>query len=158
MMKIDQTITVDDPTRQGNCLSACVASLLHLRLDQVPHFAEYEPDTPNAWWALLVGFMAGRGLAPTELDDPGDAEPGEVVFVAGPSPRGPFWHQVLYRDGVLWHDPHPSRDGLVAVTEVLAWRPVRFDHEPTAQPRDDVCPWHPDSIETRDRHAAGGAA
>ena len=130
---VDQTILAADPTRQGNCLAACVATFLGIPLEEVPHFAEYQPDDePHAWWHLLIGFMAGHGLWPVELADPGDAEPGEVVFAAGPAARGVF-HQVLYRDGVLFHDPHPSKAGLVAVSEVEAWRPIRHDHTPTPE-------------------------
>lgn len=130
MTLVDQTILASDPNRQGNCLPACVATYLGVPLEEVPHWAEYQTDDPGAWWHHWLGFMAGHGLWPTELDDPGDAQPGEVVFVCGPSERGVL-HQVLYRDGRLFHDPHPSRAGLLAVTEVLAWRPVRHDHQPT---------------------------
>lgn len=126
-MKVDQTLFVDTPDRQGNCLSACVATFLSIELEAVPHFAEYLPDEGDSWWHLYIGFVAGHGLWPIELDDPSDAEPGEVVFVCGPSERGAL-HQVLYRDGALWHDPHPSRAGLLGVTEVIAWRPIRHDH------------------------------
>jgi hypothetical protein len=133
---VDQTILATDPNRQGNCLSACIATYLDVPLDQVPHFAEYLPDEGDAWWHLFIGFMAGRGLWPVQLDDPHDALPGEVTFVCGPSERGVL-HQVLYRDGVLFHDPHPSRAGLLGVTEVLVWRPIRHDHEPTERTSDD---------------------
>jgi hypothetical protein len=125
--RVDQTLFVDTPDRQGNCLSACVATFLTIDLEAVPHFAEYLPDEGDSWWHLYIGFMAGHGLWPTELDDPSEAEPREVVFVCGPSERGAL-HQVLYRDGALWHDPHPSRAGLLAVTEVIAWRNVVHDH------------------------------
>lgn len=128
--RVDQTLFVTTPGRQGNCLSACVASYLGLDLEDVPHFAEYpagEFCEGDAWWHLYVGFMAGHGRELVELDDPTDARPGEVVFVCGPSERGVL-HQVLYRDGTLWHDPHPSRAGLLGVTEVIAWRPTQHDH------------------------------
>lgn len=128
---IDQTILAGDPKRQGNCLAACVATFLGVDLEEVPHFAEYQPpQEPTAWWHLWIGYMAGHGYWITELDDPTDAEPGEVVFVCGPSPRG-VMHQVLYRDGALWHDPHPSRAGVLGVSEVLAWRTTLHDHTPT---------------------------
>lgn len=138
MTRIDQTIFATDPTRQGNCLSACVASWLERPLDQVPHFVELgvqahgEEDTVY-WWAMFIGYMAGHGYWPVQLETPEAAEPGEIVFVMGMSPRG-VCHQVLYRDGELWHDPHPSRAGIVDVREVLAFRPVRHDHAPTPEP------------------------
>ena len=147
MSRVNQTITADDPQRMGNCVSACVASLLNRPLDEVPHFGEEGlalgdtlQDGPNgrvghgiAWWAMLLGYMAAAGYAPVELTDVDQAEPGELLFVAGMSPRG-IMHQVIYRDGELLHDPHPSHDGLVDIREVLAWRPRRWDHRPTEPP------------------------
>lgn len=129
-MSTDQTILHDDPARQGNCLSAAVASFLHVDLEEVPHFAEYAPDDKDAWWHFLLGFMAGHGYWCYDLPSVHEAEPGEWLFVMGPSPRG-VMHQVIYRDGELFHDPHPSRAGVTEVKEVLVWRPVRHDHTPS---------------------------
>ncbi|MBM0124573.1 hypothetical protein [Pimelobacter simplex] len=145
MSRVNQTTTADDPQRLGNCVSACVASILNRPLDEVPHFAEEGrllgdtlDDGENtasgiAWWAMMLGYMAAAGYSPVQLAHVDQAEPGEYLFVAGLSPRG-VMHQVIYRDGLLWHDPHPSRDGLVDVREVLAWRPRRWDHTPTPPP------------------------
>lgn len=142
--RVDQTILASDPKRQGNCVSACVATYLGVELASVPHFIEQDPEATVdgsaggiGWWWLLVGFMAGHGLWPVELDRVEDGEPGELLFVAGPSIRGVL-HQVLYRDGVLWHDPHPSKAGLLSVVEVLAWRPHTHDHNPTAPEAEEV--------------------
>lgn len=138
---VDQTILASDPKRLGNCVAACVASYFGVPLATVPHFLEIGQNLHKSidsdqgtdsthWWALLLGYMAGRGLWPVDLQTVKDGRPGEVLFVAGNSPRGVL-HQVLYRDGALWHDPHPSRDGILDVVEVIAWRPAEHDHEPT---------------------------
>ena len=150
-MFVDQTIFADDPKRKGNCVAACVATYLGIPLARVPHFIEdgiawgdaVDADDLSAgsfpggsvsqgnhWWAEWMGFMHGYGLYPCRLESVADALPEEVVFVSGPGSRG-VGHQVLYRDGVLWHDPHPSRDGLLEITEVLAFRHhTGFDHSP----------------------------
>lgn len=140
--RVDQTIFVTDTARKGNCVAACVATFLDLPLNAVPHFIEFgiaygdsddvgAASAGNAWWAMQLGFMAGRGWWPVELGSVTDGEAGEILFVAGNSPRG-VMHQVLYRDGRLWHDPHPSRDGITDIAEVLAFRPLsHFDHTPT---------------------------
>ena len=137
--QVDQTILASDPKRPGNCVSACVASYLDIPLTAVPHFIETWPATTDGtegssdWWHALVGFMAGHGYWPHDLTPRGESpEPGEIVFAAGMSERG-VMHQVLYRDGELWHDPHPSRAGVLEVTEVIAWRRVTFDHTPTGE-------------------------
>lgn len=141
MSRVDQTILASDPKRKGNCVAACIASLLDVPLDQVPHFVEYgihygdddvdKVSNGNAWWAMMLGYLAARGYWPVELEKVTDAEPGEFLLVAGMSTRGAL-HQVIYRDGQLWHDPHPSRDGVLDVQEVLALRSLPgFDHTPT---------------------------
>lgn len=140
--RIDQTILAGDPKRKGNCVAACVASILGLPLDRVPHFIEFgiaygdsddvqAVSSGNNWWAMMLGFLAGHGLWVTELEKVTDADPDEYLLVAGMSPRGVL-HQVVYREGRLWHDPHPSRAGVLDVREVLAVRKLPgFDHEPT---------------------------
>jgi hypothetical protein len=151
--KVDQTIFVTDhPKRLGNCVAACVASALGLRLEQVPHFIEFgiyygdKPDpkdtsSGSAWFAMMAGFFAGHGVWPVTVESVDHAEPGELVFVHGPSPRG-VGHQVLYRDGRLWHDPHPSRDGLLSIStdgSLFVLRPlpeVGFDHAPVGRARE----------------------
>ena len=70
---------------------------------------------------------------PVELDSIEDAESTDWLLVAGMSPRGVV-HQVVYRGRRLWHDPHPSRAGVLDIQEVLAIRPlpaVGFCHAPT---------------------------
>ena len=139
--RVDQTIFAADPQRKGNCVAACIATLLSVGLAEVPHFIEFgiaygdaedgKSSKGSHWWDMMLGFLAGHGLWITELESVRDADRGEVLLVAGPSPRG-VMHQVLYRDGRLWHDPHPSRDGVLEVAEVLAVRPLSFfDHAPT---------------------------
>ena len=137
MTKVDQTIFATDPKRKGNCVSACVATHLGLSLSTVPHFIEHDREATvdgstqsSTWWDMLTGFMAAFGLWPVELTDPAEGEPKEILWVAGMSERGVL-HQVLYRDGELWHDPHPSRAGVLDVREVLAWRLTLHDHTPT---------------------------
>ena len=138
-----QTIFHTNPERLGNCYAACVAEFLHLDIDQVPHFVEQgiiltqEPGDTTGWWALSVGFMWAHHLTPVRLDSLDDAESGEIVFASGPSPRG-VPHQVLYRDGALYFDPHPSCAGITEVTEVMRYARVHaHNHDPNAS-HDDV--------------------
>lgn len=155
--RVDQTIFYDDPKRPGNCFAACVATAVGLPLCRVPHFVEWGQWFHNerrkdasdvdrkCWWAMFVGYAAGLGLIPEVVESPDDAAPGELVFASGPSPRG-VAHQVLYRDGQLWHDPHPSRAGIVSFATdgvMYVLRPIPtagHDHSPTsdAQPEGDT--------------------
>ena len=143
--KVNQTIFQTDSQRNGNCFAACVASALGKQLADVPHFVEWgqhlhngairddnDPDR-NHWWSMFLGYAFALGLMPHALGHVDEAAAGEPVFVAGPSARG-VQHQVLYRDGELWHDPHPSRAGVTSITERFVLRPVPasgHDHDPS---------------------------
>ncbi len=114
MRRITQTIIVGDGSGlPGNCLQAAVASLVGHDLDAVPHFALY-PD----WFERLAAF--GHNLGYSVQLRPPPERPAQVFgLLFGPSPRG-VSHAVAVEDAIVW-DPHPSRDGLVSVSEYVAW-------------------------------------
>lgn len=92
--------------QRGDCLRACVASLFGLPLAEVPHFVAHDD-----WWGCLEGWLAGRNMAVTWIE--GGPTVWHTPYIAtGKSPRGPFKHAVIERNGDLIHDPHPSGAGL----------------------------------------------
>ncbi len=92
---------------RGNCLQACVASIFDLPLDQVPHFVAQQN-----WWGSLEAWLGERGLVPIWVPR-GDVFPWNAHYLAtGNSPRGPFKHVVVERNGEMVHDPHPDGTGL----------------------------------------------
>lgn len=112
-----------DPTRpdhRGNCWQTVIASLLELPLDAVPHFVQDDHDHHGAhewhWWNRTLDFLRDRGHRLDPVTDMA-AAPGEYLIVMGKSPRagGTVHHAVIYRDGVMVHDPHPDRTGLVTI-------------------------------------------
>lgn len=117
MTPVDQRVFAEREGDVGDCLSACVASLLNLPLDDVPVFVA-EPN----WHAAMDNWLAERGLALIYLHflrgtwpwiPPRDVP----LIVGGQSPRGPWGHAVIgiWREGAMevLHDPHPSRAGIV---------------------------------------------
>lgn len=139
MIPVDQTIFGDGENGRpvGNCWQACVASLLDLPLDKVPHFAL---ECPNLWFMstrLFVIEHSGFDLGCYIPDFP-ITFPGGCVIGTGRSPRGNFNHAVIL-DGVcgeMIHDPHPSRDGLADhVIEVFG-----FTELPLGRPHPSVRP------------------
>lgn len=96
-----------DPDTTGNCVAACVASILELDLADVPNFAA---KPPGEYWPGVVEWMTARGWMPIVWD--GHFPYPGYYMVSGNSPRGDFKHLVVYRDGEMVHDPHPSGDGL----------------------------------------------
>lgn len=116
MREVTQSILHGDPSgRPGNCLQAAVASLLELDLDGVPHFIEYDD-----WLERLRDFCLAHGYRP--LLRPPSAHVA-LGMAWGPSERG-VRHAVVWIDGMLAWDPHPSRAGLLRITELIAFEPA----------------------------------
>ncbi|MDX3245848.1 hypothetical protein [Streptomyces sp. ME18-1-4] len=116
MKPVTQTILHGDPSgRPGNCLQAAVASLLNLPLDEVPHFIEHDD-----WEERLAAFCTARGYQPIMRSPDADVPYG---MAWGPSERG-VRHAVVWVDGAIAWDPHPSRAGLLKVTELIAFEPI----------------------------------
>jgi hypothetical protein len=108
-----QTVLHDPESGQhGNCLSAVVASLLHLPIEDVPLFIA------PSWQSDLNAFLRPFGLGYLQV---GDFERwcDEVGIkfcfheVAGPSPRhDDVFHACVGINGKVVFDPHPGSDGL----------------------------------------------
>ncbi len=102
--------------RLGNCQSACLAMLLGAPLETVPNFAAIaEAEGNNAAYAAQSEWLRERGWALLTIV-PWQAlpwPPSRGCYIAGGmSPRG-FRHAVIFKDGEMWHDPHPSHEGIV---------------------------------------------
>lgn len=115
----DQEFTVGDGSgRTGDCLRAAIATLLQIPCDRVPHFGEF-----SDWVAAVQCFRDGlefRWPQPSRPLFPAVDADGGMVVGCGRSPRG-HMHAVLMSatDGMIVHDPHPSRDGLAGDVEYL---------------------------------------
>lgn len=113
-----QTIFSDEKKGTvGNCLAACVASLLDLPIEALPHFSWYMGD----WYRMLYNFLKEKGYevngTQTIKENP-DWHKGfkgidGYVIVGGKSPRGIHnGHAVIYKDGQPFFDPHPDNNFL----------------------------------------------
>src|SRR5215471_12277424 len=102
MRPVDQTTYgIND----GNCFSACVASILEISLDQVPRF--FGPTADFFRW------LAPQGLSATLFKSANNYIPRGYAIAAGPSLRfAGRLHACVVYDGSVVHDPHYSRDGL----------------------------------------------
>lgn len=128
---VTQTVLAsdDENAEKGNCFAACVASLLRLPITEVPNFV----NDPDGWPENLHGWLRERGMGYLWLivkDEHGNAARLEELplqlrsmgaiglhLIYGTSPRGHL-HSCVGDGGVLVHDPHPSRAGLVDVNGV----------------------------------------
>ena len=85
----------------GNCLQACLASVLEVALDAVPHFVVLEDhhDAMNRW--LLEHY----GLYVLAFPSTGPEPWAQGYYLqSGKGPRGAE-HIVVMKDGELAHDP-----------------------------------------------------
>ena len=121
MNKVDQ-IFVHDPDRGqvGDCVRACLATLLNRALLDLPHFAQDYPDVLELNRAINDWLRAEHGLHLIEIDYESFQDwldfnvAGSVRHIIyGYSPRH-IRHAVVGIDGVMVHDPHPSKAGLLS--------------------------------------------
>lgn len=103
----------------GNCFSAAVASILELPLTDVPFFM-----TGDDWYVGFQAWLLARGLV-ADYYPAYRERPDGYAILSGLSPRYEgVYHSVVALDGVLVHDPHPSRAGLLSTLDYIALRPV----------------------------------
>lgn len=122
MKPVDQTLFGQGV---GNCFAACVASILEIRLEDVPNFCGQYAE--GKWYAEFIKWLAPRGLAPLTQQFPGDPDsfmgwvrtcaPNIPWIAGGPTDRG--LHCCVYIGDKLVHDPNPNfdRKGLDAVDD-----------------------------------------
>ena len=105
----------------GNCQSATIATLLEKNIEDVPCFSEGIDleNTSKAEIDILYNQNLRKWLRSlgydtvtfTDVEFFLDYLKG-YYLVAGQSPRG-YCHSVIYKDGELWHDPHPEGGGVI---------------------------------------------
>lgn len=122
MKPVTQTILHNPPETIGNCFVACLSSVLEIPIDSIPHFAEracikrdpLQVDQ-KLWDQAIQNFLKPLGWMYFTIwaDDYTRKNVRGYHLIEGNSKRGP--HVVVGKDGVMVWDPHPSREGLVAV-------------------------------------------
>jgi hypothetical protein len=122
----------------GNCHITCIACLTGIDPELFPQ----PPLDPYGWEEYLKEidyFLEKREISvlriyPTDeiLKDLGAHYPNIPMIVGGLSPRGKGRHAVIYLDGKMIHDPHPSGDGIVgdpdySISIILSHRPWKLN-------------------------------
>jgi hypothetical protein len=102
MRPVDQTTYGPD---NGNCFSACLASILEIPLEEVPVFL-------GTHWDDFLPWLAERGLSASIYPRKEYVPPGFSI-AGGHSKRfAGRKHACVAYNGMVVHDPHFSRDGL----------------------------------------------
>ena len=105
-----------DGIHSGNCLAACLASLLEIPLWMVPPFEDMfgrgdHTERMVEWLSRMFG-MEMRAYSGHPVEDM-----PEFYIASGKSPRG-VHHAVIYSKGAMVHDPHFSDAGIASVENV----------------------------------------
>lgn len=106
----------------GNCMSACLATLLECHIDDVPN------DDSDKWQDILNEWLIenhGVHLVTVRLDEPVNSKmmidyfTGSIVIGVGKrTSEAALLHAVLYQDGNMIFDPHPGGNGVIEATEI----------------------------------------
>lgn len=129
MIPVKQDIfpTEDNPLR-GNCFAACLASILEMPLEDVPHVMAHDDwrEQTNAW---LAGLGMGTVEVCIDVEEPALflLPPDMWLIITGTTKRHESrLHSVIGKTipgGVQWeclHDPHPDNSFLEKV-RYLMW-------------------------------------
>jgi hypothetical protein len=112
---VDQTLFGEE----GNCLAACLASYFECEIAEVPDFGAIH-DGGGDWWQAMRAFALPRGVSIVHVGAGWMPDPPQGLHVQGgksPRPEVTAGHVILVDNGVMVHDPHPSRAGLLDVED-----------------------------------------
>ena len=122
MIALKQTKLSGENGGIGNCFMTCVASILGKRIEDVPNvetlfiLGEFWLEVFNKWlWYHNLEYVL---INEDEWID------GEPYLANGMTERNTM-HSVIYLNGKLFHDPHPSNSGLVDVKYYSAIRDLK---------------------------------
>jgi hypothetical protein len=122
--KVDQTYFTS-LEEMGNCLQAAIATLLGLRLDQVP---DLRPGDKNNVRYESQRSKLDRWLESFDykhMDFEGDPIERGLYLATGWTTRAKHLkHVVVMLDGETWHDPHPTREGIAFVDSTTMVFPI----------------------------------
>lgn len=109
MKKLIQT-RLHSETQRGNCFPTVIACFMDLdSAEDVIQIQEHYDD--DKWLWKLLNWLNERGWEMGTLHD-GHLQTGEYYLVTGKTSRGTR-HVCIYQNGELFHDPHPSGEGLI---------------------------------------------
>lgn len=121
MKLLKQTKFHNPPITNGNCFATVIATLIEVEVKDVPAVEEVfksnnKPNENKKWVNIMQEYLNSKGYLWGGLDE--HLMNDELYIAVGPSPRGNFNHCVIYKNGKLFHDPHPDNTGLKSITHL----------------------------------------
>ena len=105
--------------KEGNCLAACISSLLDLNVNQVPNVEvlfhiEPEEGEPPLWGIVMQEFLESKGYVwrPATEEEQLNPPKNKPFLCIGKSLNGQSNHAVIFMNGKLFFDPNPFVNGI----------------------------------------------
>lgn len=118
----------------GDCLMACVASVLEVELSTLPNITVTRQDQ---WYTILSDALRPLGYRFVEFSNEPPVNPPGYAIAFGFSPRTDNPHACVALHGDVVHDPHPTGDGLAGITYWFLLIPfARSPQRTTPEPSD----------------------
>lgn len=114
------------PETFGDCASACLASLLDLPVEAVPHFSKLFWEDRDGWSRAEKEFLASKGLRKVQFGyscslenvlDYMKASNPDVYYVLLGTSRNGTAHDVVGLNDQIIHDPSVDNSGIVSPCE-----------------------------------------
>ncbi len=101
---------------EGNCFPACIASVLEMELEDVPHFCKLYP---RQWPEELNKWLHQFGLGALTVAFQDMDSPIKKGWCLAAGPCGPVgvMHSVVMKDLKMVHNPHEGWGELVAIVD-----------------------------------------
>ncbi|NQT33228.1 MAG: hypothetical protein HQ594_06125 [Candidatus Omnitrophica bacterium] len=115
---------------EGNCFSACIASILECSIEEIPCFLEPK----GTWYQKYKKWLVQYNLDFVAISNwEGETKPycpDVYCIVSGMSPRN-LMHSVVFLKTEMVHDPHPEGGGVKDITDWIYIVPKypRLNHE-----------------------------
>ena len=107
----------------GDCLRACVASVLNLRYEDVPHFMDRDGEVNEDYWNVELCEWAERlEMQPVFILPPFEFQGYSVV--TGTTRDKSILHSVVYRGSKMVFDPSPEKFGILKVVDIILFVPL----------------------------------
>jgi hypothetical protein len=112
MRKLEQTKLHNPPLSRGNCYATVIACFMDLSCPEDVLQIQDIYDKVEDWNAVLLEWVHEKGW---ELGSLQAHQYDNIHYlVSGVSPRNPeVMHICIYKNGELWHDPHPDKTGIL---------------------------------------------
>lgn len=103
MIPVIQTVHTKE---DGNCLAACLASVLEIGIETFPDL----PKGNGKWIKIIKDHLHGIGYNLILIDDIHEESIHGYYLMVGDNPTSGHQHCVVCRGGEVVHDPSPKRD------------------------------------------------